>query len=327
MMKFLRLFLSLVLSSLIGCSSSDYVKLEKEISGYKLSIEAIPGGIGKTKCSRLVNDAADVFKQRIEVTTGAESIIGKLNAERGPIQVPETIYDLLVKVIDAQQKSDGYWNPFLGEVRKLWGIDESTPRFPSPDSVEQAQYRASNTRLILLDEKKVELEGSGSLFLGRAALGWALDEASKVMSDGGIEAGLLSAGGAYRHWGMRSPDAKWGVIISALPIDSAEYVIESDEGGLCEINLREFNTDERIIAEVIYPFDGEPREGMVNLTLWAPNAMQACLFAETMYAMDRSDILHWSDVLEGVGVFFIRQENIGVIGEANSRMSLWVSKL
>jgi thiamine biosynthesis lipoprotein ApbE len=66
---------------------------------------------------------------------------------------------------------------------------------------------------------------------------------------------------------------------------------------------------------------------LVNLTVWAPDAMRACLLAETMSAMDHARLLTWSEETPDIGVFLIRREAVGVIGEANSRMSDWVSKL
>jgi len=325
-MKFFKMSTFLIFILLAGCGNSNLVELEKEFDGYQLTIKASPGSIGKVECTNLMKNAAEVFKQSVGASGEVNSIIEKLNNERGPLKVSDDIYRLLGRVNELQGKSDGYWNPFLGEVRRLWGLNESTPSFPSTDSLEQAINRASNTRLKLSGNNQVELEGSGNLFLGRAVLGWALDEAAAVMIDGGVEAGLLEADGVHRHWGEPSADSKWSIIISALPNDSSEYKIESDAGGICEINLREFNTEGRIITDVIYPFDGEPLEGMINLSVWAPDAMQACIFGETMYAMDRLEMLHWSDELEDVGVFFIRQDDIGVIGETNMRMSPWISK-
>jgi len=323
----IRHFPFLVVSALIvGCGGSKQVELKRTVGNYKLIIKAVPDGMEASQCDKLIENAADTFKKRLDAISGTTSVVDEINFKRDSVHVSPDVYGLLAKISDLTITTGGRWNPFLGELRKLWGIGETTRSQPNSDTLEAAFNRAMNTKLILLGEDRVGLTGSGSLYIGRAAVGWALDEAAGMMLNGGVESGFLVADGVYRYWGTPSDRDKWRVDVNALPTDSAAYVIETDAGGLCEINLRDLSSEGNVIINIIYPFDGELQEGMINLTVWTPDAMQACILAETMYSMDRLQILEWSEAMPEVGVFFIQHQEIGVIGEANSRMSGWVSR-
>jgi thiamine biosynthesis lipoprotein ApbE len=313
-MKFkMRYFPCLVLTALIiGCGGNKPVELKRTVGDYKLTIKAVPDGVGAGKCRRLMANAADTFKKRLNDISGEASIIDKINLKRDSIEVSPEIYRLMARVVELRAATDNRWNPFPGEALKSQGIGENAGSQSSADTLEQVYPQAAQTNLKLLGGNFVGLEGSGSLKLGRAALGWALDEAAKVMLDGGVKAGFLGADGVYRYWGRSVDQVKWHVDVNALPADSAAFVIETDSGGLCEIRFENL---------------GEQHAGMINLTVWAPDAMRACLLAETMSAMDRTRLLAWSEATPDIGVFLIRREAVGVIGETNSRMSDWVSKL
>jgi len=323
---FIRITSTLMLMLiLLGCSSHKPLTLKKTVHGYTFEIKAVPSGAVSGSSMGLLKKAAAVFKDRLDLFSSEENAIEKLNAERGPMKVSPELYGFLLRVSDLNEMVGDEWNPYLGDVRKLWGVDSSTPSHPHPDSLYNAVMAASGTRIVLSGDNQVALEGDGSLYLGRAVLGWAIDEAAQLLIDSGVRAAVISAGGAYRQWGKPSADDLWAVKINQIPDDNTQFRIESDDGGLCSIYLSDYQNENNIISEIIYPYDGQAREGMLNLTIWAPDALQACVFAEVMYSMQRQQMLRWSEGFKSVGIFFVQSGDIGLFAESNPRMSPWVS--
>ncbi len=323
---FVRIVLTLLwLLILSGCGDHQPLMLKQTINGHAFEAKIVPGGDASNSNRGLLKAAAAAFKDRLELIEGAESPLIRLNNERGPVKVPRELYDLLSSVVKLKEKTGDEWNPYLDKVRKLWGLGGPTPSCPHPDSLFKAVMEARNTRLILAEEDEVSLDGEGSIYLGRGVVGWALDQAAILLMEGGAEAGVVSADGAYRQWGKPSQDMHWFMQVDRLPDDSTQFRIESDDGGLCSIYLDDHENDNGIITEVIYPFDDRKREGLLNLTVWAPDAFQACIVAEAMYSMEREQILRWAEDLGTVGVFFVKSDEIGLFAESNSRMSPWVS--
>ena len=315
----------LLLLILFGCGDHKPLTLKQTVHGYTFEIKAVPSGAVNGSSRSLLKEAAAVFKDRLDLVSGERNVIEKLNAERGPMKVSPELYGLLLRVSDLSEMVGDEWNPFLGRVRKLWGLGGSTPAHPHPDSLYNAVMAASRTRIILSEDNQVALEGDGAIYLGRAVLGLAIDEAAQLLIDNGVRAAVVSAGGAYRQWGKPTADDFWGVTIDRLANDSTHFRVESNDGGLCSIYLSDYQNENGIINEIIHPYDGRTREGMLNLTIWAPDALQACVFAEVMYSMPRQQMLRWSEGFKSVGIFFVQSGDNGFFAESNSRMSPWVS--
>ncbi|MDP8240088.1 MAG: FAD:protein FMN transferase [Candidatus Hatepunaea meridiana] len=316
-----------VLSFLCGCSTDKPQSYKYNEANYTLEIQAVAGDIGRKKCSSLMKDAAKVFSDRLDLIRGENSVVDKLNSQRDSVEIPPEFYSLLSR-IDTLSKSTGdTWSACLGEVRKLWGFNSSKPSRPDPDIISQQARAASLTEIVLLEGNRVSLLGEGSLYLRSVSIGWALDAAAQVMIDGDVEAAMLEAGGVYRSWGSPSAKDKWIITVKAPSSDSTEYKISPDAGGMCLINLSDIEVDigDGKINDIIDPLDGEPAEGMINLIVWTPDAMQTCIFAEATFVMGRGCMLNWIEGIDSVGVFFIWSDDIDTYAESNTFMEKWIS--
>ncbi len=294
-----------ILTGLCGCDGDKPLSLKRSSNEYTIEIQMIQGSLERSECTRLMKAGADAFSVRLDLALGEDSLIEKLNRERGPMEVSPELRAFLARVKDLKAEINNVEAQLLDIRQRLPGTDSSEVKSSPTEEVSASEVR------IVLDGDSVTLEGKGILELGSAVVGWAIDGAAQVMLDGGVEAAFITTGDITRLWGQPDPERKWDLTVKASPDDSTEYRFSPEAGGL-------------------YRFDqGEEESGtdrdLINLVVWAPDAMCACVFGETLYTMERGDLLRCVQMMESVGVFFIRMEGSEMIAESDFRMSSWVS--
>ena len=317
---------ALFLTSLIlatGCAEQAPLQKTLTAAGITVKIEMVPGQLGRRACSRLMNSAADTLQQRLKLFLGKENEIERLNRERGPVEVSSSTYALLKLAEGLTHFTDGAWDARSGEVRKLWEFSENEPSSPDTVSLAKAVEKSQGTKIHLIEDDKVSLEGEGTFYLRRLAIGRSLDEAAGLMIEGGVAAGMLSADGIYRTWGRPDPVKEWFVIIQNPAKDSLQYRIDLIEGGLCHIGLRrvgvegEYKND----FDLLDPRTGQPPEETIGIAAWATSSATAASFAEAMAVMGRVEALKWIAGCDTIAAFFITDEASGYRVESDPLMA------
>ncbi len=322
---------------LLSCGGDEPMSLNRETEGYHFTVKAIESRISQGECSNLMERAFEVFKNRIEMIERDNGTLKKLNSERVSVEVPVDLYGLLSEVESFHTATENLWDARIGGLRELWGIDSVRCRSPADDSttaltpgseeLDSALQAAQQTVIELLDGNRVSLKGDGMLYFGRVALGWAVDGAAQVMIEGGVGAGSVEVDGIHRLWGKTSPESNHVMTVRPLLNDSTIYSIAADPGGLCSIYLRdvEAEIDGEELTGLINPLTGMPAPGYLNLTVWAPNATAACLYAEAMYVMKPGLLMRWVEMNDSVSVFVVKDDAVGMFAETDSRMDNWVT--
>lgn len=167
---------------------------------------------------------------RIENSVSASeegSSISRFNkADAGAeVEIDETAYNLLVLAKELYVKTDGAYNPAVGNLIDLWGFstrnyaevvypyDRENPQAELPDEEYiQAFLSLSDFSKVELSEREGKfyalkpdctaiLEGDGNVYtmqlnLGGIGKGYAVDEAEKIIRAAGYEYGYFNLGGS-----------------------------------------------------------------------------------------------------------------------------------
>lgn len=179
-----------------------------------------------------IRQALTNVEQSVSVSDG-KSAIAKFNAADAgaKIEVDQTAYDLLTLAKDIYEKTDGAYNPAVGNLIDLWGFsprfsdssnyepqypyDRKKPNEVLPDAeyVESFLSLSDFSQVILSEEDgkyyvlkpdcKIEEEYEGQKFtytmqlnLGGIGKGYAVDEADRVIRAAGYEYGYFNLGGS-----------------------------------------------------------------------------------------------------------------------------------
>ncbi|NQT35277.1 FAD:protein FMN transferase [bacterium] len=310
-----------------GCDGDEPMSLNRETEGYHFAVKIIESGLSRGECSNLMEEAFEVFKNRIEMIESDNGALKKLNSGRVSVEVPVDLYGLLSEVESFHAATEDLWDVRIGGLRELWGIDSDVSLTPGSVELDSALQVMKQTEIELLDKNRVSLKGDGMLYFGRVALGWAVDGAAQVMIEGGVGAGSVEVDGIHRLWGKTSPENNHVMTVKPLLNDSTIYSIAADPGGLCSIYLRdvEAEIDGEELTGLINPLTGMPVPGYLNLTVWAPDATAACLYAEAMYVMKPGLLMRWVEMNDSVSVFVVKDDAVGMFAETDSRMDNWVT--
>ncbi len=313
--------ISLIL--LVGCAERQPLQKTLTAAGLTVELEAVPGQMGRRECSKLMNITAKALQKRLKLFLSEEGEIERLNRERGPMEVSPPTYELIELAVGLHRVTDDAWDARSGEVRGLWGFDEGEPSPPDSSSLAGAVEKARQTRILLLDDNSIGLQGEGRLYLRRLAVGRALDEAAQAMIDGGVEAGMITADGIHRTWGQPEPTEEWHIIVQDPGKGDIQYRIDLLEGGLCRIGLHRVGAggEPQADLDLLDPKTGCPPEEIIGIAAWSTGTATAATFAEAMSVMGRLEAFEWIAECDTIAVFFITEDGSGYRAESDPVMS------
>lgn len=144
-----------------------------------------------------------------------DSELSLVNAQAGvaPVVVSEDTFDIISTAFDYAKMTDGAFNPAIGPLVSLWGINTESAKVPTEQEIAQA--------LPLLDWRSVELDESVrsvflpmkgmSLDLGGIGKGYAADEVGAVLREMGVSSALINLGGNILVIGTRMDGQPWRI--------------------------------------------------------------------------------------------------------------------
>lgn len=276
---------------------------------------------------RALFDAATAEIVRLEklmTTWDPKSEVSQVNSAAGkaPVAVGQETFDVIAESLHASRISDGAFDITFETLHGLWKFDEDLdPHPPTAEQVrENLQYLGyrhvkldSSARSVYLDEPHVRIG------LGGIAKGYAVDHASKVLSDGGLTSFFVQAGGdLYTRgvkpdgtpWqsGIRDPRGPEGDYFAVMPVSDHAFSTAGDYE-------RSYIVDGRRYHHIIDPRTGYPATASRSVTIWAPNAFVADEIDDAVFILGPERGLALVESLDGVGA---------VIVDAHSHV--WTSK-
>ena len=222
-----------------------------------------------------------------------DSDISKVNENAGvaSVAVHADVAEVLSFALEIAEKSCGAFDPSVGPLVRLWGINTENARVPSDSEIETARS--------LVDWKKVRLEGREvfleekgmSLDLGGIAKGYAADEIVRILEKHRVKRAVIDLGGniyvygrkkngeAWRV-GVRNPREKDGNPILTLRLDESGSVVTS---GVYE---RFFERDGKIYHHILDPKSGRPsNSGILSVTIVDSSSMRADALSTTAFIL------------------------------------------
>lgn len=221
----LSLFSALMLS---GCGRTEYYTSVDTAMGtiIRQSIYSADGDLTGEVEGIIDSLENDTLSWRI-----AESEIAGINASAGsgiPTNLSEKLKEDLIMCLSVSEKSNGAFDITVGEIAKLWNIDEwvangdSEAQLPGQGEIEAALL-ASGYEKINLNGDKISLPANMSLNLGAVGKGIACDEIAEYLADKKVSGAVISVGGSILTYGKKPDGTPWTVGI-VNPENTAEVL-------------------------------------------------------------------------------------------------------
>ena len=251
---------------------------------------------GSDSLYQLVFDRLDEIDSEFNLNN-PDSELNKINNAAGvsEVQVGDDLALVLETALYYAQKSDGAFDPTIGPLVRLWGINTPDAKVPSQDEIENA--------LSLVDWKKVQLKKSNAkttvfleqpgmiLDLGGIAKGFAADQLCSILKEKKVRRALIDLGGNILVWGSKKDGAPWKVGIKN-PCDQTlePPVVLKVRGGMSVVTSglyeRYFEQDGNIYHHILNPKTGYPvQNGILSSTVVSPSSMTADALSTTSFLL------------------------------------------
>lgn len=192
----------------------------------------------------------------------------------GPVAVADDLYAILRDAAAWSRRSNGLFNPAIGNLVRLWGFHADTyaPKLPSETEIAQlVTARPEMDDLIYAEGRVSSRNPAVRIDLGGYAKGYALDRAAALLRQAGVKNALVNIGGNIIALG-RKGDRPWRVGIQHPRRGGALASLDLHDGeaiGTSGDYQRYFEVDGRRYCHLIDPRSGRPVEGVQAVTVIA----------------------------------------------------------
>lgn len=203
------------------------------------------------------------------------------------VPVSEDLWAVLSNAVDLSRKSDGAFDVTIGPVVRLWRKARKTRQFPAADELAAARALVGYEN-IRLDSKArtVELLKPGmQLDFGGIGVGYAVDEALKVLKARGITSAMIDGSGDI---GVSEPPpgaAGWKIGIAAIePEGEPSRYILLKNGAVTTSGdaFQFFEFEGQRYSHIVDPKTGLGLTDRSSVTVIAPDCTTADTYAKVV---------------------------------------------
>lgn len=253
-----------------------------------------------------------------------ESQIGQVNAHAGAwMPIGPEAAAVVERGLWAGKLSGGSFDITFQALSKVWkfgSAQEDKPKLPSRAEVDKLRK--------LVDYRKVELDQAGGrvrigkgqqLGLGGIAKGYIVDQAARVLHEGGVHGFLAQAGGDLYGSGRKPDGSPWvsGIQDPRAPQGEFFAVLELTDHAFSTAGdyARAYVVDGKRYHHIIDPKTGYPATACRSVTIWAPDATTADGVDDAVFILGPEQGLKLVESLDGVGAVIVDAQNRVFISE------------
>lgn len=305
MKKIFLLCLCLLLS---GCTQST-----KEKTLYQSS--TLQAGFDTIITLKLYDDSEEKFNETFQKAAGVFLYYHQLfdkyndydvnniktindNAGIKPIEVDQTIIDLLLLAKQYSEYSSNQFNITLGPVLELWhDVREKAENnleytLPTQDELEKANVCSGWDKIEINDEENTVYlnQSCASLDVGAIGKGYATQKVAEYLISEGYTNGFIDAGGNIQFLGSKIDDEPWtvGIVTPSLTDQNSLVRLKIDEEYSFVTSgdyQRYFIYNDEIMHHIIDPDTLYPSKHARSVTILTKDSGIADILSTTLYTM------------------------------------------
>lgn len=248
---------------------------------------------------------------------GSEVDLINQNAGHQAVPISADTYFVIDSALDYAEKTDGTFNPVIGNLIELWAIGTEDAKVPTQEEMDLFLPYLDYHQLVLtenpytakLTSDKIKLD------LGAIAKGYAGDEMKRILLEKGITSALLNLGGNVVVVGNKPDDTPWTIGIQNPLEDErgevAGIVKATNTSVVTSGNYERFFEEDNIrYHHIIDPATGYPAEkGIISSTIITPSSTQADALSTAVYILGKEKGLSLIESLSGVEAILITDDH------------------
>jgi thiamine biosynthesis lipoprotein len=134
-------------------------------------------------------------------------------AGKRAVHVTDDVFIVVKRGLELAQLSNGLFDPTVGPLVRLWGVNTENARVPSAAEI-KAALALVNWKDVVVDEtaRTIALRRpSMTLDVGGVAKGYAADEMVRILAARGVRSALVDLGGNIFAMGSKPDGAPWNI--------------------------------------------------------------------------------------------------------------------
>ena len=210
-----------------------------------------------------------------------------------PKQVSPDLWEVLVQAVTWRDRSQGAFDPTVGVFTDLWRKARQTRQMPSIRQLAAARKASGFETLKIEDAHKVSLlKPDMRLDLGGIGMGFAIDQALRVVQENGISVAMVDASGDIGVIGRPPDSGGWRIEIDALGRKTEKkkcgelypFVITLEDASVTTSGdaFQAIEIDGIRYSHIVDPRTGLGVVGSTGVTVIAPDATTADALATTL---------------------------------------------
>lgn len=221
---------------------------------------------------------------------------------------PPSVLPLIVRGAELSEKSDGLFNPAIGQLIDAWGFHNNDPsghRPPPQETIDRLLAAAPKMSDLHLDGIQLRSDNPAvQLDFGAFGKGYGIDLAVEHLKELGVQNTILNAGGDLRAIGSKNGEP-WRIairhpsgegVLGVIRTSGSESIFTSGD------YERNFTWEGRRYHHIIDPRTGYPSVGTRSVTVIDDDATTADAAATALFIAGPS---RWYEIAQRMGVGYV----------------------
>jgi len=301
-----------------GCTKNAVSLRTEQVLGTVCTINAYDGGtaiVYDELFSRLhqIEDEFSVNKETSEIS--------KVNDAAGdhPVAVTGDVLYVIKEALKYAELSNGAFDPTIGPLVKLWGINTDHARVPSQQEIDGALPLVNWRDVVVTTDSSADggtvfLKRKGmSLDLGGIAKGYSADEMVRILKEHHVPCAVIDLGGNIYVYGKKKNNTPWKVGIKDPDNDEGDpalVLLLSEDTTVVTSGVYErfFIQNGKRYHHILSTKTGYPVEsGLLSSTIVCSSSIQADALSTISFIMGHEEFLR------AMNEEFKLPENLGAV--------------
>ncbi|EFU43164.1 ApbE family lipoprotein [Paenibacillus vortex V453] len=248
----------------------------------------------------------------------AGSEIDQVNQEAGAsaVSVSEETFKVVQTAVDYAAASGGHFDPTIGPIVDLWGIDSEHADVPEDRKLTAAMQK--------IDYKNVTLDPSShaimlkkkgmSLDLGAIAKGYAADVIADYLQQQDFKSAIIDLGGNVLAMGAKPNGSPWNIGIQDPGEQRGQHL-----GTLEVVNKtivtsgvyeRFFESEGNVYHHILSPFTGYPVDNdLLSVTIVTETSMDADAMSTSVFSLGLAEGRRFIESRDDAEAIFVTKDH------------------
>jgi thiamine biosynthesis lipoprotein len=231
-----------------------------------------------------------------------------------PVKVSHELFALIRRSLKISRLTQGAFDISFASMDQIWKFDGSMTALPAPEQVAASVAKVGYQNIVLNEKDTTVFLKLPAMKIGFGAIGkgYAANQAKAVMTNLGIENGLVDAGGDLLCWGQQENGQPWQIGI-ADPAEKTNIFSWLQAGNMAVVTSGDYEKFAMIAGQrythIIDPRTGYPVRGIQSVTIVCPDAELADGLATAVFVMGEKEGLHLINQLKGIECLIVSDKN------------------